>query len=81
MSGLYCRLGNGYVGQLVVKVGDLHSWLVVCRMNGANVSPSHRRSPRKDAQRRRTRRCVKAEDAASGVEGRRDVAIIHKTDH
>ena len=54
---------------------------MVCRINGANVSPSHRRSIRKDAQRRRTRRCVKAEDTASDVEGRRDAAIICKTYH
>ena len=53
--------------------------LAVCRINGANVSLRHRRSSRKDAQRRRTRRCVKAEDDASGVEGQRDVAIICKT--
>ena len=55
--------------------------LVVCRINGANVSLRHRRSPRKDAQRRRTRRCVKVADTASDVEGRRGAAIICKTYH
>ena len=55
--------------------------LVVCRMNGANVSPEASALSREDAQRRRTRRCVKAEDDASGVEGQRDVAIICKTHH
>jgi len=35
----------------------------------------------KDAQRRRSLNCVKAEDAASGVEGRRDTASISATDH
>ncbi len=55
--------------------------LVVCRTNGVRVSPRHRRSNRRDAQRRRTHRCVEAENTASGVEGRRDPAIICKTGH
>ena len=36
---------------------------------------------RKDAQQRRTRRCVKAEDTASVVEGRGDTAIIGAAGH
>jgi hypothetical protein len=35
----------------------------------------------KDAQRRRSRDCGEAEDAARGVEGRRDTAPISATDH
>jgi|GEM_PF-6773153 len=35
----------------------------------------------KDAQRRRSLDCVKAEDTAKGVEGRRDTASISATDH
>jgi hypothetical protein len=35
----------------------------------------------KDAQRRRSRDCVEAEDAARGVEGRRDTVPISATDH
>ena len=46
----------------LLKVFDAKLALVVWRMNGADVSPSHRRPTRKDAQRRRIRRCVKAED-------------------
>jgi hypothetical protein len=35
----------------------------------------------KDAQRRRSLGCVKAEDVARDVEGRRDTASISATDH
>ena len=35
----------------------------------------------KDAQRRRSRDCGEAEDAARGVEGRRDTVPISATDH
>ena len=55
--------------------------LVVCRSNGGRVSPSHRRQLARTHNEGASTRCVEAEDAARGVEGRRDAVITWATDH
>ncbi|MCZ6738892.1 MAG: hypothetical protein O7C01_03845, partial [Actinobacteria bacterium] len=55
--------------------------LVVCRGNSASRSPSHRRHLARTHNEDASARCVEAEDAARGVEGRRDAAIICATHH